>query len=98
VRDVAEVLQLRVGEERPYHLPSRKASGLAWAASVDGMSSAVEVRKLWEALPYPDDDEDDTDRPPQDEVFMVKGTAPGEARVEFRAGTESRALDVHVRL
>jgi hypothetical protein len=29
---------------------------------------------------------------------MVKGTAPGEARVEFRAGTESRALDVHVRL
>ena len=96
-------LQLRVGQERPYHLPSLGDSGAGWDASVEGMTSAVEVRKLWKADPYPEDDRDDEEadgdgRPSQDEVFMIRGTAPGTATVVFRGGGEVRRVEVGVSL
>jgi hypothetical protein len=99
-----ENVELRVGEERSIHLPSLKAAGGAWSHEVSGMASAVEVRKLWEAAPYPDDDEDDEkDRtgPPPDEVFLVRGRSPGTARILLRPGAGGEALrevEVRVRL
>ena len=82
---MAEDLQLKVGEERAVHVPSLREQG-GWRHLVSGMASAVSVRKLWEAAPYPEDDEDEdepTPGPPQDEVFMIRGTAPGEATVRI---------------
>jgi hypothetical protein len=99
---VTETMDLRVGEERAIHLPSLKAGGGAWSHEVTGMASAVSVRKLWEAAPYPEDDEED-DQPtePQDEVFMVRGASPGEAVIRFApsAGDDApRMIEVRVRL
>ena len=74
-------VELRVGEERSFHLPSFPGE---WTVQVEGMASAVDVRKLWAADPYPEDDEDrEAKQPPPDTVFMVRGSAPGEARIRF---------------
>jgi hypothetical protein len=91
-----ETLELRLGEERPVHLP---ADGAPWTCDVGGMASAVDVRKLWAADPYPEDDEEDeADRPPPDVVYMVKGVNPGEATLRFTPGGGSDARDVVVRV
>jgi hypothetical protein len=94
-----ERMELAMGEERSVHLDRGQ-----WTASVEGMSSAVDVRKLWAADPYPEDDEDDkpaSQRPPQDVVFMIRGRSPGSATVRFTpsgtAGAEPRILEVTVR-
>jgi hypothetical protein len=92
-------MELRVGEERAVHLPS----GGAWHAEIERMASAVSVRKLWKADPYPDDDWDDeaTPKTPVDEVFVVKGTGPGSATVRFvpeAGGDLAREVSVTVRL
>ena len=74
-----------------------------WAVKVAGMSSAVQVRKLWAADPYPEDDDDEeAARPPPDTVFMVRGVAPGTATLHFSAGgtgsREERDVQVTVRM
>ena len=95
---MTEKLELTLGEEQPVHLPPL-ASG-EWGYEVDGMASAVEVRKLWAADPYPEDDEDEEPRPTPDVVFMIRGIAPGTATVRFAAGgrdAESKTVTVAVR-
>jgi hypothetical protein len=77
-------MQLRIGEERPVRLPATPGLG-QWSNEVSGMSSAVEVRKLWAADPYPEDDEEGErgQEPPAEEVFMVRAVAPGAATLRF---------------
>jgi hypothetical protein len=94
---MSETMALKVGEERPIHLPA----GRSWTPEVGGMASAIDVRKLWPADPYPQDDEeaDRRDRPEPDEVFMIRGKAPGSATVRFvpkRAPEERREVRVEV--
>lgn len=99
-------LTLALGEERAVHL-SPLQSGGEWTFEVEGMSSAVDVRKLWPADPYPEDDEDDeddqADRPPPDVVFMVRATSPGKATIRFaprgapERAASSREVQVIVR-
>ena len=91
-----ETFELALGEERSVHLPS---GGDAWTYEIEGMTSAVEVRKLWAADPYPEDDEEDEPKPPPDVVFMIRGAAPGSATVTFASGEghESRKVGVEVR-
>lgn len=77
-------LTLALGEERAVHLPPLPEA--EWTFEIDGMASAVGVRKLWPADPYPEDDEDEGEaRPPPDVVFMVRATSPGEATIRFVA-------------
>ncbi len=79
---MAEEFELALGEEKSVHL-SPLVSG-DWEFGVKGMASAVEVRKLWAADPYPDDDDEDEKlRPTPDVVFMIRGVAPGSATVRF---------------
>ena len=80
-------LELRIGEERAIHL----APNLDWTVQIGGMASVVQVRKLWAADPYPEDDEED--EPPRgapDTVFMVRALAPGTATLHFSAGGAGR--------
>jgi hypothetical protein len=88
-------LELRIGEERGVHLtPNRN-----WNVRISGMTSAVHVRKLWAADPYPEDDEED--QSPQadpDTVFMVRALAPGTATLHFSAGGTAGGEDREVRV
>jgi hypothetical protein len=95
-------LELTLGEENSVHL-SPLASG-EWEFAVEGMASAVDVRKLWAADPYPEDDEEDEKpRPTPDVVFMIRGVAPGSATVRFsrrgerKSGPEVTEYHVSVR-
>ena len=91
-----ETLTLALGEERAVHLPHLSEG--EWTYEIDGMTSAVGVRKLWPADPYPEDDDDDGEsRPPPDVVFMVRGTSPGSATVRFaaRGGSPSARAATH---
>jgi hypothetical protein len=95
-----ERMSLVVGEERSVHLPP--IAGGDWTHQVEGMASAIDVRKLWAARPYPeDDDEEDDAAGPQDVVFMVRAVSPGEATLRFvptGAGSEQpRTVQVTVR-
>ena len=95
---MGEKLQLSLGEEKPVHL-APLLSG-EWEYQVEGMASAVEVRKLWAAHPYPEDDEDEGPRPTPDVVFMIRGVAPGSATVRFAApggDAEGKAVTVAVK-
>jgi hypothetical protein len=86
-------LELSLGEERAIHLPPGD-----WRVGLGGMRSAVEVRKLWPAEPYPEDDEDEpADRPSPDVVFMVRGVNPGTATLRF-TGAGVRDVEVTVRM
>jgi hypothetical protein len=96
-----EPMSLVVGEERSVHLPP--IPGGDWTHQVDGMASAVDVRKLWAARPYPEDDDEEEDDQPvaQDVVFMVRGVSPGGATLRFvptGGGSEQpRTVQVTVR-
>ena len=95
---MSETMRLRLGEERAVHLPS---AGASWTCDVDGMSSAVDVRKLWAADPYPEDEDGDeeVERPDPDVVFMVRATSPGRATLRFSpsaSGQEARTVAVEV--
>lgn len=80
-------LELSIGEERAVHL----APNLSWTVRIGGMTSAVQVRKLWAADPYPEDDEEDpSPQAASDTVFMVRAQAPGTATLHFSAGDASR--------
>ena len=90
-------LHLRIGEERPVRLPALTGGG-TWSCDVSGMSSAVEVRKLWAADPYPEDDDEEEEQGESPEVvFMVRAAAPGDADLRFTApGQEAREVHVAV--
>src|SRR5438552_9113979 len=60
-------LHVRIGEERPVRLPALTGGG-TWSCDVSGMSSAVEVRKLWAADPYPEDDDEEEEQRESPEV------------------------------
>src|SRR4029079_10458877 len=97
VRDMAEDLQLKVGEERAVHVPSLREQG-GWRHLVSGMASAVSVRKLWEAAPYPEDDQDDdgpAPGPPPTRALTIRGTAPGGATVRI-VPPEGEPVEVQV--
>lgn len=92
-------MELKLGEEQAVHLPPG-----AWSVEVEGMTSAVSVRRLWPADPYPDDDEEEQGaRPAPDVVFMIRGEAPGTANLRFSregrdSGDPTRDVRVEVRL
>jgi hypothetical protein len=95
-----ERLELKIGEEQAIHLPPGAAK---WTVQVEGMASAVAVRKLWAADPYPEDDEDERQpKPPPDTVFMVRAIAPGSSLLRFvpegAATAEPREIQVTVRM
>jgi hypothetical protein len=79
-----EKIELKLGQEHAIHLPPLSSSGGEWTVEVGGMTSAVDVRKLWPADPYPEDDEEEEQaQPPPDVVFMVRAVAPGSATLRF---------------
>ena len=79
-----ESVVLHVGQEHAVRL--RPFGGAAdWSVDVQGMASAVDVQKMWTSRPYEEDEEDATSAPPRVMVFMIRGVAPGEATVRFRA-------------
>jgi hypothetical protein len=96
-----ESMELRIGEERGIHLPAEIRSAGGWRVKIEGMESAVQVRKLWAAAPYPEDDNEEEAPPPSDTVFMVRGVAPGSATLRFEspgAGQSVREVRVTVRM
>jgi hypothetical protein len=91
-----ESITLRVGQDHAVRLdPHGGASD--WSAVVEGMASAVDVRKMWTSRPYEEDEEDPPRVPPRRMVFLIRGVAPGEARVVFRAASgDEHAVGVRV--
>ena len=90
-------MALNLGEERPVQLPPAPA-GRSWSYDVWGMSSAVDVKRMWTSDPYPEDDEDDGPGRPRSMVFLVRGTNPGRVTIRFSCpGHEDATLDVEVR-
>src|SRR5438132_8300790 len=95
-----ERMDLTVGEEQSVHLPPIGSGD--WTHRIDGMASAVDVRKLWPARPYPEDDEEEDEQPgPQDGVFMIRGVSPGTATIHFApsggSGEQPKSVEVSVR-
>jgi hypothetical protein len=92
-----ESIVLRVGQEHPVRLTPHDGPD-DWTFEVGGMTSAVDVRKMWTSRPYEEDDEDRTSAPPpRFMVFIIRGAAPGEATVQFRSvHGESYEADVRV--
>jgi hypothetical protein len=80
-----ESVVLRVGQEHAVRLTPRGGAA-DWSFDVDGMASAVEVRKMWTSRPY-EEDEADPPRPapPRAMVFIIRAVAAGEAIVRFRS-------------
>ena len=91
-----ESIVLRVGQEhaiklRPHH------GATDWSSSIDGMTSAVDVRKMWTSRPYEEDEDDAPSAPPRVMVFIIRAVAPGEATVNFRA-VQGDVYEVAVRV
>ncbi len=80
-----ESIVLRVGQEHPVRLTPHEGAN-DWSFDVDGMTSAVDVRKMWTSRPYEEDEEDRVGTvPPRAMVFIIRAVAAGEATVHFRA-------------
>jgi len=80
-----ESIVLRVGQEHPVRLTPHEGAN-DWSFDVDGMTSAVDVRKMWTSRPYEEDEEDRVGTvPPRAMVFFIRAVAAGEATVHFRA-------------
>jgi hypothetical protein len=80
-----ESIVLRVGQEHAVRLEPHDGSA-DWSVDVEGMTSAVEVRKMWTSRPYEeDDDEPASAPPPRAMVFIIRGAAAGQATVRFRS-------------
>jgi len=92
-----ESIVLRVGQEHPVRL-TPLAGAEDWSFSVDGMTSAVDVRKMWTSRPYEEDEDDPASAPPpRAMVFIIRAVAPGEASVRFRAA-QGDVHEVEVRV
>ena len=85
-----ESIVLRVGQEHAVKLPPRGGS-TDWTFRVQGMTSAVDVRKMWTSRPYEEDEDDPAGPvPPRAMVFVVRAAAAGEATVDFQSVTGDR--------
>jgi hypothetical protein len=92
-----ESIVLRVGQEHAVRLTPHGGAA-DWSFDMDGMASAVEVRKMWTSRPY-EEDESDPPRPtpPRFMVFLIRAVAAGEATVRFRA-VQGDVYEVAVRV
>jgi hypothetical protein len=82
---VDESIVLRVGQEHAVRLTPHGGAA-DWTFDIDGMDSAVDVRKMWTSRPYEEDEEDPASPPPpRAMVFMIRAAAAGEATVRFRS-------------
>jgi hypothetical protein len=91
-----ESIVLRVGQEHAVQLVPH-AGATDWSHAVGGMTSAVDVRKMWTSRPYEEDEEDSSVVPPRRMVFIIRAAAPGEATVVFRAaGGDEHEVAVRV--
>src|ERR1700737_1125886 len=80
-----ESIVLRVGQEHAVRLAAHDG-GADWSFDVEGMTSAVDVRKMWTSRPYEEDEDDPASAvPPRFMVFIIRGAAAGEATVSFRS-------------
>jgi hypothetical protein len=79
-----ESIVLRVGQERAVRLTPHGGAA-DWSSVVEGMASAVDVRKMWTSRPYQEDEENPSAAPPRHMVFVIRGVAPGQSTVVFRA-------------
>jgi hypothetical protein len=92
-----ESIVLRVGQEHAVRLTPHGGAA-DWSFDIDGMTSAVEVRKMWTSRPYEEDDADPPrPAPPRFMVFTIRGVAAGEATVRFRA-VQGDSYEVAVRV
>jgi hypothetical protein len=92
-----ESVTLRVGQEHAVRLMPPRSSA-DWSFSIDGMSSAVEVRKMWTSRPYEEDEEDSfSAAPPRVMVFIIRAVAAGDATVRFRSVQgDAHEVAVHI--
>lgn len=80
-----ESIALRVGQEHAVRLMPHGGAA-DWGFDINGMASAVDIRKMWTSRPYEEDEEDrESAAPPRVMVFIIRAVAPGEASVRFRA-------------
>src|SRR6266511_5972462 len=80
-----ESIVLRVGQEHPVRLTPHEGAA-DWSFDIDGMTSAVDVRKMWTSRPYEENEKDrDEAAPPRFMVFIIRAVAAGQATVRFRA-------------
>lgn len=92
-----ESIVLRVGQEHALRLAPHDGAA-DWRFDVEGMASAVEVRKMWTSRPYEEDEEDRVGAaPPRAMVFIIRALAAGEAIVHLRA-VQGDVYDVAVRV
>jgi hypothetical protein len=92
-----ESIVLRVGQEHPVRL-TPLAGAEDWSFSVDGMTSAVDIRKMWTSRPYEEDEDDPSSTPPpRFMVFIIRAVAAGEAIVRFQA-VQGDTYEVAVRV
>jgi hypothetical protein len=91
-----ESIVLRVGQEHAVRLMPHGGAA-DWSSNVEGMTSAVDVRRMWTSRPYEEDEEDSSGAPPRHMVFIIRAVAPGEATVHFRA-VQGDAHEVAVRV
>ena len=79
-----ESVVLRVGEEHAVRLTPHGGAA-DWSFRVEGMTSAVDVQKMWTSRPYEEDEEDAGQAPARAMVFIIHAAAAGEATVRFSA-------------
>jgi hypothetical protein len=92
-----ESIVLRRGQDHAVRLRPHEGAA-AWTFDIDGMTSAVDVRKMWTSRPYEEDEEDRAlGAPPRVMVFIIRAVAAGEATVHFRA-VEGDRYEVAVRV
>ena|SRR5437867_10992313 len=92
-----ESIVLRLGEEHAVRLMPHGGAA-DWSFGIDGMTSAVDVRKMWTSRPYEEDEDDPASAPPpRAMVFIIRAVAPGEASVRFRAA-QGDVHEVEVRV
>jgi hypothetical protein len=91
-----ESIVLRIGEEHAVRLaPHGSASD--WSFRIEGMTSAVNVQKMWTSRPYEEDEEDPGPAPARAMVFIIRAAAAGEATVRFSA-VQGDVCEVAVRV
>jgi len=80
-----ESIVLRIGQEHPVRLTPHEGAD-DWSFDIGGMTSAVDVRKMWTSRPYEEDEKDRMEAaPPRAMVFIIRAMAAGEATIHFRA-------------
>jgi hypothetical protein len=92
-----ESIALRVGQEHAVRLAPHGGAA-DWSFDVNGMTSAVDVQRMWTSRPYEEDDEDRSGSvPPRFMVFIIRAAAPGEATVRFHS-VQGELHEVNVRV